>query len=298
MYHSIKDPEWEALAAHFRIQSAVDLDFVIGQDFGLPVGTARQSPPEFRRRILAALLSYCLQLRSMDYALKRYVEVDQYEDEPQSVGDEASDFIKHKLEILEDELITLHQPEPTFGQFGAAFTLLKLPSTLDLARMLANRGVLLEILPILRLCLEMVSWAAVAFHLTNEDDITRLQAQKCISRLKSIYASGGRIYGYLSKISHWEYAIHSIFIGFERERTGVLKASVQYRAMSLALCLVIFDVSVEVIRHLYAEQAKQLISSIQGTWDRADERAIYRMDSAICDAANLTELDNIKSLLS
>ena len=70
----------ENLAKHFQIQSDVDLDFVVCQSIGWPVGMTRKSPPEFRRRVLAGALSYQLQLRSIDYALKRYVEANEYEE--------------------------------------------------------------------------------------------------------------------------------------------------------------------------------------------------------------------------
>ena len=58
---------------HFRIQSDVDLDFVIGQQRGFPVGMPRRSPPEFKRRVLAAAQSYLAQLTSIDYTKRRYV---------------------------------------------------------------------------------------------------------------------------------------------------------------------------------------------------------------------------------
>src|SRR5215472_6960480 len=69
------DIDW---ISQFRIQSDVDLDFVRSQ-IGWPVGMTRASPPEFRRRVLAAAISYQLQLRSIDYALKRYVDPKEYE---------------------------------------------------------------------------------------------------------------------------------------------------------------------------------------------------------------------------
>src|SRR4051794_18237985 len=104
---------------HFRIQSAVDLDFVVGQRIELPVGMTRDSSPEFRRRVLAAIISYKLRLKSIDHALKRYVEPSLYEDEDLSLGDEASDYIRDSMELFMSELPKLHAEAPTFGVFGA-----------------------------------------------------------------------------------------------------------------------------------------------------------------------------------
>jgi hypothetical protein len=220
--------------SEFEIQSFVDLDFVIGQKFGLPVGTTRASPPEFRRRILAALISYRLQLRSIDYALKQYVAVDQYSGDRSSLGDTVSDFLKDIAKTLKSELKNLHtQGDLTFGQLGAELTLFKLPETLDLARMLANRGLFLEVLPVLRLCLEMISWSLTAFYIEDEETVRKLKANACISKLKQVYETAGQIYGYFSKFSHWEHEIHSHFLKIEKGQVAVIQASCRYRAMSL-----------------------------------------------------------------
>jgi hypothetical protein len=141
---------------HFRIQSVADLDFVVGQGTGYPVGMERESPPEFRRRVLAGVISYKLRLKSMYYTLKRYIDAELYDNESTSLGDSISDYLRECVELLMNELRNLHTPNPTFGEFGAEITLFRIPHCLDVARMLSNRGLLLEVLPILRLCLEMM----------------------------------------------------------------------------------------------------------------------------------------------
>jgi hypothetical protein len=82
------DPDIDWIS-QFRIQSDVDLDFVLSR-IGWPVGMTRASPPEFRRRVLAAAISYQAQLRSIDYTLKRYVDPKQYEVEQTYLGDIVS----------------------------------------------------------------------------------------------------------------------------------------------------------------------------------------------------------------
>lgn len=163
-------------AKQFQIQSEVDLDFVIGQGIGYPVGMLRSSAPEFRRRILAGAVSYQLQLKSIDYALKRYVGPDTYEGEELSLGDEVSDYLRNSSTVLMKELHHLHTKHPTFGTFGAEITLYRLPHSLDTGRLLSNRGLLLEVLPILRLCLEMMAWSSVAFHMKDEERVVALKA--------------------------------------------------------------------------------------------------------------------------
>ena len=262
----------------FQIQSEVDLDFVIGQGIGYPVGMLRDSPPEFRRRILAGAISYQLRLKSVDYALKRYVAPDTYEDEDLSPGDSVSDYLRNSVAVLMKELRNLHTENPAFGTFGAEITLYRLPHSLDTARMLSNRGLLLEVLPVLRLCLEMMAWSRSAFHMPDEEKVIALKAQSCISELKNLYRTAAKLYGYLSTFSHWGHVIHGQFLDITPQQIGVLNASVRYRAMALALCLVILDVFVEVVRTLYPAKSDLLIAAVQGVSDRNSQRKTHQIE--------------------
>ena len=257
----------------------------------------REAPAEFRRRVLAGVVSYQLRLRSIDYALKRYVESDLYESEALLLGDAVSDYLRDSVVVLMKELRNLHTKHPAFGIFGAEITLYRLPHSLDTARMLSNRGLLLEVLPILRLCLEMMAWSSSAFHMQDEDNVVALKAPSCISELKNVYRTVGKIYGYLSTFSHWGHVIHGQFLDITPQQVGVLNASVRYRAMALALCLVILDVFVEVVRKLYPERSDMLIAGVQGVPDRNSERKTHRMLSSITELTELNELREIQLLL-
>jgi hypothetical protein len=187
----------------FQIQSEVELDFVIGQRGGYPIGMQSESPAEFRRRVLAAKLSYELRLNSIDYTLKRYVDPDVYETDDITLGETVSHYLRDSFDTLQNELSKLHtQGDLPFGVFGAELTLFRLPHVLDTARMLSNRGLLLEVLPLLRMCLEMIAWARTAFYISDEDAVISLKAQSCVSSLKETYKSAGRLYGFLSQFAH------------------------------------------------------------------------------------------------
>ncbi len=270
---------------------------MIGQGVGYPVGMLRKSTPEFRRRIVAAVISYQMQLSSIDYTLKRYVEPDLYEDETASLGDATSDFLRDSVEKLMRGLRELHAKQPTFGVFGAELTLYRIPHSLDAARMLSNRGLLLEVLPILRLCLEMMAWANTAFVTQDENDVMNLKAQSCISHMKSMYKPAGKLYGYLSTFSHWGHAIHGQFIDIRSGQVSILNASIRYRAMALALCVVILDIFLEVVRNLYGERSYEIITSVQGVIDRDLARNTCSMLFRIAELTALKDLEKIKSFL-
>jgi hypothetical protein len=291
---NIANQDW---TEHFQIQSSVDLDFVIGQQHGYPIGMRRESPPEFRRRVLAAAVSYQLQLRSIDYALKRYVGPEEYEDGEISLGDLTSNYLRDCLILLEPELKKLHAIEPKFGVFGAEITLYRIPYALDAARILSNRGLLLEVLPVLRLCLEMIAWANVAVHMRHVEEVIALKAQNCISILKQTYKTAGRLYGYLSRFTHWGHIIHGHFLDVDEGRAAIVKASVRYRAMALALCLVILDALVEVIREIYKEKSDALVLRVQGVLGQDPTRKTHQLLSEIARLSELDELREIQLLL-
>jgi hypothetical protein len=294
MIRSHQDQDW---SKHFPIQSAVDLDFVVGQGRAWPVGMQRRSPAEFRRRILAAATSYVLQVKSIDYTLRRYVKPDQYQNDDELLGDIVSDFIKSGAESVRVGLRALHTAEPGFGRVGSEITLYKFPDVIDVARMLANRGLFLEVIPILRLAVEMTGWAICVHNSEDENYVANLKAQSCLSALKRIYPSAGRVYGYVSKFSHWEQAIHPFFLNIE-ENVGLIRASCKYRAISSALCLVILDIFLEAVRCLYGAQAESLITAVQGIAEREATRAVSRLLDRVAETTSDEDIVEVRALLS
>ena len=77
----------------------------------------------------------------------------------------------------------------------------------------------------------------------------------------------------------------------------MLSASVRYRATALALCLVILDILVEVVRDLYPSRSNALIAGVQGVLDREEERKTYRLVSGIRELTGLDELNEIQAFL-
>jgi hypothetical protein len=287
--------DWEK---HFRIQSEVDLDFVIGQKLGYPVGMQSASPAAFKRRVLAGKLSYEMHLNSIDYTLKRYVDPALYEKDDVSLGEATSQYLHTASDVLMGELKKLHtQGDISFGVLGAELTLFRLPHALDTARILSNRGLLLEVLPLLRMCLEMMAWAHTAYYVSDNDAVVELKAQGCISSLKETYKSAGKLYGLLSQFAHWGHAIHGQFIDIDEGQVLIVEASVRYRAMSLALCLVMLDVYVEVIRKIYQGKSDALVSKVQGVSCPDPARNSCQYLSRIADICELGEVREIQSLL-
>lgn len=286
-------PDQEYWYNEFRIHSEVELDFVIGQAVGWPVGMQSDSPPEFRRRVLAAAISYQLQLKSIDYALKRYVAVDQYENEEERFGDRMSKFISSFVSTSKNELFKLHTPDPSFGQFGAEITMFRIPELIDVCRVSANRGLLLENFPMFRLCLEMVAWASIAFHGKDESSVVNLEAQTCITRLKNTYATAGKFYGYLSRFAHWNQRTHGHLLEVRDHKVMVKFASSKYRAISLSICFVLIDLFLTVNKTMYGDAARHLIDGTATALGRCEKNVYYKQLLELYNSTKSAEIAEI-----
>lgn len=77
----------------------------------------------------------------------------------------------------------------------------------------------------------------------------------------------------------------------------MLKASVRYRATALALCLLIIDVWVEVIRQIYPEKSDALILGIQGSLAKDATGNTHQYVSKITELSGLNDLREIQALL-
>lgn len=64
-------PDWRD---QFKIRSGADLDFIIGEAYNFPVGLRSDYPSELKKRISAALTSYFLQLKSVNYTRENYID--------------------------------------------------------------------------------------------------------------------------------------------------------------------------------------------------------------------------------
>jgi hypothetical protein len=144
----------------------------------------------------------------------------------------------------------------------------------------------------------MIAWAVAVFDSDDENYVTRLKAQSCLAMLKSVHSSAGRVYGHISKYSHWEQAIHPVFMHIGEKDVGLIRASCKYRVMSATLCLVVLDIFVAAVQHLYAARADPLVRNIQGTVDRDPRRKIQHLVQRILDLTHLDEIGEVQAFLS
>ena len=290
------EPAW---AREFRIVGVTELDFVLGESRGYVVGLSSRAPAELKRRIIAAKLSYELGLKSIDYAKKSYVAQNSYEISADTMGQRASDLINYACEQSSIQLKELHRigTNSTYGRVGADIAVLRAIDAIRNAKILANRGYLLEPIPILRLAVEMIAWAAAAFFFDDESRLDGLKAENCIRDAKKIYKPAGRLYGYLSMFSHWRRDIHRSFLVIKENQAGVITVSCLHRAMSLSACIIVVEFLLEVIIFKYQEHAMTLYSAVQNSESLSEECATRSALREIAGCVDEIQISDIISLL-
>ena len=91
--------------------------------------------------------------------------------------------------------------------------------------------------------------------------------------------------------------LYTNFLDFDDDYVAVLKASVRYRAMGLALGFVMIDILVEVVRRIYAEKSEPLIVRVQGTSSLDRSRKCFLTVQKIAKISKLDDLQKIGSFL-
>jgi hypothetical protein len=243
-------PEW---ARQFQLTSMADLDFVLGDQFGLPVGAQNRSPEELKKRVATALISYWSGLKSMNYAYDRYVGPENFK-EDRSLGARIGTFLEETIDNAETNLRKLTFREVIrLGDQIADVNLLRLAMTLRAAKLLANRGLLFETMCLSRFALEQLAWCYVCEQQDDESKILKLEATSCIKPLCRVYPTAGRLYGFLSKFAHWDPKWHHLFIKQEGSQWAYIQASSQFKATALCHVLLIADIYLSVIETIYPQ---------------------------------------------
>jgi hypothetical protein len=214
---------------------------------GWPVGLNSTYPREFVRRIFAAGISYQLALSSIDYTAKRYLEAFRYE--------EQRDRLDHRMDKLIDSAasnvdaylksIANRPGGASLGVMLSETALARVPFSLRMAKRCAHSGALFETIAICRTIVEQLAWCLEVrrFDYAQEEEITKLNAQSCVGRLRENKIHGGRLYGVMSKHAHWAYPEHNKLLYQEAGTFTCVLGSSELKAEALcvvALTLLLF----------------------------------------------------------
>ncbi len=108
-------------------------------------------------------------------------------------------------------------------------------ASLDAAKKLSELGYLCEVAVILRSLIEQFAFAAKLRTLSAETDLEKVKPIQCLNYLKSLEGSVGRLYGLLSKYTHFEFDHHTHFFGRSPEAIFTIQKDSVLRAYSTHL---------------------------------------------------------------
>lgn len=200
----------------FFDQPAFDIVGFDQEKIGLPITAIL----DLKKKVIAAAISNRLRI-SIGHAEERYVNNEEISP-PRDAG------LSHKIDRIFDQghslfceyvdelkkQIQSHTLDDLSNQF-----FYRNIAGLDATKRLSELGYLCEIAVILRSMLEQFAFAARIGTLPFETDLGKVRPIQCLNCLKTIEPATGRLYGLLSKYTHFEFDHHTHF--FARSADGI-----------------------------------------------------------------------------
>ena len=131
--------------------------------------------------------------------------------------------------------------------------------TIEVALYLARRGYLFETAMVSRGFIEQVVWARGALSINVEDDLFRIDHHKEISKSKATYPTIGRIYGELSRFTHFHADLHHHFYSVDGEKYVVRQADRDTKRLSMRWPFLLVDIWLIVFESAYRTKIPTLL---------------------------------------
>ena len=241
------------------------------------IGLNSTYPGELKRRIAAAVISFQLGLRSVDYTLKKYIEDDYETGNPSRLDLRISSALTQKADNFSDLIfqVTCVGPKRQ-GQILSEWTYLRAPFSLTFLLSCANRGAFFEAIAIARTLLEQIAWASKIDSLDDAEAIKTTSASKAVSELRNLVPGAGRLYGWLSQHAHWAYEGHVKAMDFQERQLVSMFASTTFKAKSLALTIVMSIISIQAFYALKRGTIAKVLSCDQEQFTKRRRRSFYQ----------------------
>lgn len=205
------------------------------------IGLSKHATLDLKKKALAAVIANKLGI-SLSYAEKRYVGMKDI-DAPRDLG------LSHKIDALFDKghssfcsyvealRNAFVEDTETLDDLSNQFFYRNMAG-LDAAKKLSDLGYLCEVAVILRSLVEQFAFAAKLRTLPLETELEKIRPIHCLNYLKSIEGTVGRLYGLLSKYTHFEFDHHTHFFGRSPEAIFTIQKDSVLRAYSIHLVFI------------------------------------------------------------
>ncbi|MFL6857449.1 MAG: hypothetical protein ACJ8EB_06015 [Allosphingosinicella sp.] len=215
------------------------------------VGLSLSADDALVENIYAVLIARSLGNRSVDYTRKAYgryvpelIDRDRAVKRLYQTHMAAYDRFYHGF-------LPPRSDEP-LGVFAFDLTMVRARTSIELLLYAARRGYIIEVSLIARGLLEQFAYAHVVWRKDNDGDVFGLRVSKLVPRLKPVRPAVGRMYGWLSKLAHYDTSEHYQFIG-DAEASTVTQRSWAFKISALAILFAILDLKFAIFRAAYRE---------------------------------------------
>lgn len=231
-----------------------DIEGAYPDCFALPF----DSPPELKRRVWAAVISWKMGLASIDYTLKRYVKD---KDEGKTEGLAQRKAIAEALltatiyaDKIIDHIVEIPDKPGDLGLVFATSTLMRSKSTLRACRILLKLGHGAESFVIARALLEQIAWTYASHQSKTPEELESVTAPRAVRRLSRLLPLAGRLYGFLSDVAHINPRHTRQYLHLSE---GPMKVTIAGAISDKLLCarilLRLVDFETIVAEHIYAD---------------------------------------------
>lgn len=230
-------------------------DFEVFGDHKIAIAVPPGSPPELKRRILAAAKSYHLGVQSIDYFLKKYgpywnleTELSRRQEVFRGMLGDVINQIRQTREWMDE----IEDKPDKVGLFAAGAALIRLETSFKAAKALIKRGYNFETLGVCRLILEQIAWA-YNIHELEDEMVFKIRPTKSVAKLKNLLPNVGDLYGLLSNEAHISPHLTPRYIKFEEPCPQVVLATTEEGVSSAFILLLLADAFSIVAEYIYRE---------------------------------------------
>ncbi|WP_027682562.1 hypothetical protein [Rhizobium leguminosarum] len=247
----------EQLRAAFPVFMQKDFESPVN-NAAYKVGVDKSYPADLRKMISAAVLTYQLNNKSIDYVLRRYLKGKDYTEK--SVEERVDRVYQHAclaqaslLQKMLEKYPQLTQREPRIGEWIGDLTLMRISYSLQRAFGEANRGALFESVAIARMILEQLAWTVAVRDSDDPIKVQKLPATKSIGVLSIKSPAAGRLYGWMSDHAHWGYEAHYKVITSENGFSEAWLFNHQFKAIAYAMLIALTVILTQVAYYILQE---------------------------------------------
>lgn len=217
-----------------------DVQFLASGAFWISIPPG--APIELKNRVFAAVKSYQMGIKSLDYFIRSYGTPWDFKTPQSDRRKYASWLDKGKL-MLGRTLITFNQTteKPSNpGNVMAAAALLRLLATFKARGILIKRGLAIESLALSRVILEQIGWA-YAVRLSDDPAHRSFNPRASMKALKSLYPDIGPLYHFLGDRVHVDFPVLAQTVDFDSDGLIVTPATTNDTSIAVEAYLALVD---------------------------------------------------------